>query len=74
MFSIKVDQFLENLITFDKENIADPNLKAIRPYLDNSEFDPEFIRSKSAAAAGVFLHTVATGQIDIQLVPVAILR
>lgn len=48
----QVDQFLESLIKFDKENIADPTLKAVRPYLEDKEFDPDFIRSKSAAAAG----------------------
>lgn len=47
-----MDQFLESLINFDKENIADPTLKAIRPYLANKDFDPNFIRNKSAAAAG----------------------
>ena len=46
---------MESLINFDKENIADPTLKAIRPYLENKEFDPDFIRSKSAAAAGQFI-------------------
>ena len=49
----KVDQFLESLITFDKENIHDANLKAIQPYLADKEFDPDFVRSKSAAAAGL---------------------
>lgn len=49
---MQVDQFLDSLINFDKENIADNNLKAVRPYLDDKEFDPDFIRSKSAAAAG----------------------
>ena len=49
---MQVDQFLESLINFDKENIAEPTLKAIKPYLADKEFDPEFIRSKSAAAAG----------------------
>ena len=28
-------------------------MAAVRPYLDSSEFDPEFIRSKSFAAAGL---------------------
>ena len=51
----QVDQFLESLIKFDKENIADPTLKAVRPYLEDKEFDPDFIRSKSAAAAGMRL-------------------
>ena len=48
-----MDQFLESLITFDKENIADSTLKAVQPYLSDKEFDPEFMRSKSAAAAGL---------------------
>ncbi len=49
----KVDQFLDSLITFDKENIQDPNLKAVMPYINDKEFDPEFIRNKSLAAAGL---------------------
>ena len=53
LYSIQVDQFLDSLINFDKENIADSNLTAVRPYLNSSEFDPEFIRSKSFAAAGL---------------------
>uniref|UniRef100_F7AU91 AAA+ ATPase domain-containing protein n=1 Tax=Ciona intestinalis TaxID=7719 RepID=F7AU91_CIOIN len=54
----KVDQFLDNLITYDKENIHENCLKAIRPFLDNPEFDPDFIRSKSLAAAGLCAWTV----------------
>ena len=49
----KVDQFLESLIHFDKENIPDPNLKAVEPYIADKEFDPDFIRNKSFAAAGL---------------------
>ena len=49
---MQVDQFLDSLINFDKENIPDNNLKAVGPYLSDKEFDPDFIRSKSAAAAG----------------------
>lgn len=52
-FMGKVDAFLESLLHFDKENIADPNLKAVEPYLNNPEFDPDFIRNKSFAAAGL---------------------
>ena len=48
-----MDQFLEALISFDKENIGDGNLKAIQPYLDNPEFDPDLVRTKSFAAAGL---------------------
>jgi len=49
----KVDDFLNSLINYDKENIPEMCQKAIQPYLDNPEFDPEFIRNKSAAAAGL---------------------
>lgn len=60
MLNVQVDQFLDSLINFDKENIADSNLKAVKPYLDDKEFDPDFIRSKSAAAAGMlYLYTVS---------------
>lgn len=49
----KVDQFLDSLINFDKENIQDANLKAVTPYIEDKGFDPEFIRTKSFAAAGL---------------------
>jgi len=50
----KVDQFLDMLINYDKENIHPEIIKSIQPYLKDSEFEPEFIRSKSGAAAGTF--------------------
>ena len=49
----KVDQFLQDLIDYDKENIPDANLKAVQPYLNDPEFDPEIIAKKSSAAAGL---------------------
>ncbi|XP_003791133.1 dynein heavy chain 9, axonemal [Otolemur garnettii] len=49
----KVDGFLDSLINFDKENIHENCLKAIRPYLQDPEFNPEFVASKSYAAAGL---------------------
>ena len=49
----KVDQFLESLIKYDKENIHPNILTALEMYLKDKEFDPEFIRSKSGAAAGL---------------------
>ncbi|XP_075210990.1 dynein heavy chain at 93AB [Lycorma delicatula] len=49
----KVDSFLDSLISYDKENIHPEIIKAIQPYLKDSEFEPEFVRSKSAAAAGL---------------------
>eukprot|EP00095_Tigriopus_kingsejongensis_P007513 maker-scaffold103_size370364-snap-gene-1.20 protein:Tk07513 transcript:maker-scaffold103_size370364-snap-gene-1.20-mRNA-1 annotation:"dynein beta ciliary-like" len=49
----KIDQFLESLVQYDKENIHPNIITALEPYLKDREFDPEFIRSKSAAAAGL---------------------
>ncbi|XP_039265498.2 dynein beta chain, ciliary-like [Styela clava] len=49
----KVDAFLDQLLNYDKENIHENNLKAIKPYLADPEFDPDFIRAKSNAAAGL---------------------
>ncbi|XP_006886407.1 PREDICTED: dynein heavy chain 17, axonemal [Elephantulus edwardii] len=56
----KVDTFLDSLKKFDKEHIPEACLKAFntsrppcRPYQGNPTFDPEFIRSKSTAAAGL---------------------
>lgn len=49
----KVDQFLDQLITYDKENIPEASLKAVQPYLQDPEFNPEMVRSKSGAAAGL---------------------
>jgi len=49
----KVDQFLLDLINYDKENIPEHCLKAVQPYLDDEEFDPDFIAKKSSAAAGL---------------------
>ena len=53
LFLLKVDQFLDQLVNYDKENIHESNLKAVQPYLDDPEFEPDFIRSKSGAAAGI---------------------
>ncbi|XP_069945104.1 dynein beta chain, ciliary-like [Cherax quadricarinatus] len=49
----KVDQFLDQLINYNKEDIHPDIIKAIQPYLENPEFNPDFIRSKSVAAAGL---------------------
>ncbi|XP_059734281.1 dynein axonemal heavy chain 9 isoform X5 [Bos taurus] len=49
----KVDGFLDSLVHFDKENIHENCLKAIRPYLQDPEFNPEFVATKSYAAAGL---------------------
>ncbi|XP_061866833.1 dynein axonemal heavy chain 17 isoform X5 [Colius striatus] len=49
----KVDTFLDSLKKFDKEHIPEPCLKAFQPYRSDPTFDPEFIMSKSTAAAGL---------------------
>lgn len=49
----KVDSFLDSLITYNKENVHAEIIKAIQPYLADVEFEPEFIRQKSGAAAGL---------------------
>ncbi|XP_059938624.1 dynein axonemal heavy chain 9 isoform X1 [Mesoplodon densirostris] len=49
----KVDAFLDSLIHFDKENIHENCLKAVKPYLQDPEFNPEFVATKSYAAAGL---------------------
>ncbi|XP_071954573.1 dynein beta chain, ciliary-like [Antedon mediterranea] len=49
----KVDGFLDSLLNYDKENIPDGSLKAVQEYLNNPEFKPDLIKSKSAAAAGL---------------------
>ena len=41
------------MINYDKEHIHENCLKAIKPFLADPEFDPENIRSKSLAAAGL---------------------
>lgn len=54
----KVDSFLESLINFDKENIDASNLEAIEPYLKDPNFNEEFMKSKSLAAASLCAWTV----------------
>lgn len=49
----KVDVFLDNLVHYDKEHIHENCLKAVRDYLKDPEFVPEFIAAKSSAAAGL---------------------
>ncbi|XP_053327234.1 dynein axonemal heavy chain 11-like [Spea bombifrons] len=50
----KVDEFLQNLTNFDKAHIPDATVKAIKEdYLSDPEFNPEFVRMKSSAAAGL---------------------
>ncbi|XP_054000578.1 dynein beta chain, ciliary-like [Hylaeus anthracinus] len=47
------DGFLSQLRNYDKENIHPEVVRAIQPYINDKEFDPEIIYSKSQAAAGL---------------------
>ena len=49
----KIDEFLSNLINYNKENIHENCIKHIKPYLSDPEFEPEKVRSKSLAASGL---------------------
>ena len=49
----KVDQFLDQLVNYDKEHIHPNILTAIDMYISDKDFDPDFVRSKSGAAAGL---------------------
>lgn len=49
----QIDQFLDSLVQYEKENIHPNIITALEPYLKDKEFDPEFIRTKSGAAAGL---------------------
>jgi dynein heavy chain, axonemal len=49
----KVDEFLSNLINFDKDNIPTEVIKELNIYFADPEFDGEKIKSRSLAAAGL---------------------
>ncbi|XP_010213287.1 PREDICTED: dynein heavy chain 9, axonemal-like, partial [Tinamus guttatus] len=49
----RVDGFLDALIKFNKENIHENCLKALQPYLQDPQFQPELVATKSYAAAGL---------------------
>ncbi|NXX93579.1 DYH9 protein, partial [Centropus bengalensis] len=49
----RVDGFLDSLIKFNKEKIHENCLKALQPYLQDPKFKPEYVTTKSYAAAGL---------------------
>uniref|UniRef100_A0A8C5F0M4 Dynein axonemal heavy chain 11 n=1 Tax=Gopherus evgoodei TaxID=1825980 RepID=A0A8C5F0M4_9SAUR len=54
VFMGKVDDFLQALISYDKEHIPENCLKVVKEhYLKNPEFNPNLVRTKSFAAAGL---------------------
>uniref|UniRef100_A0A670JQ67 Dynein axonemal heavy chain 11 n=1 Tax=Podarcis muralis TaxID=64176 RepID=A0A670JQ67_PODMU len=54
LFMGKVDEFLQALINYDKEHIPGNCLKVVKEhYLKDTEFNPNLVRTKSFAAAGL---------------------
>ncbi|XP_053322781.1 dynein axonemal heavy chain 11 [Spea bombifrons] len=54
VFMGKVDDFLQALINYDKEHIHENSLKVVKEqYLKDPKFNPDLIRTKSFAAAGL---------------------
>ncbi|XP_030057583.1 dynein axonemal heavy chain 11 [Microcaecilia unicolor] len=54
VFMGKIDDFLQALINYDKEHIHENCLKVIKDlYLKDPEFNPDLVRTKSLAAAGL---------------------
>ncbi|KAG5856708.1 hypothetical protein ANANG_G00010770 [Anguilla anguilla] len=53
-FMGKVDDFLQTLVTYNKEHIPETSMNVLREqYLSKPEFHPDFVRTKSFAAAGL---------------------
>jgi dynein heavy chain len=48
-----VDKFLETLVSFDKTNISSVMLSNLQPFLEDQNFNGEYISKKSVAAAGI---------------------
>ena len=52
-FMGNVDYFLNALKTYDKENIHENCRKEVQVYVNDTEFVPELVKTKSGAAAGL---------------------
>ncbi|XP_028435224.1 dynein heavy chain 11, axonemal isoform X2 [Perca flavescens] len=53
-FMGKVDDFLQALVSYDKEHVPEVCLTVVKQeYLRNPEFHPDLVRTKSTAAAGL---------------------
>ncbi|XP_070822029.1 dynein axonemal heavy chain 11 [Chaetodon trifascialis] len=58
-FMGKVDDFLQALMSYDKEHIPESCLTVVKQeYLRNPEFHPDPVRTKSTAAAGLCAWTI----------------
>ncbi|XP_007888401.2 dynein axonemal heavy chain 11-like [Callorhinchus milii] len=57
----KVDEFIQAIGNFDKEHIPEATVKTIREeYLSDPKFNPEFVQTKSSAAAGLCAWVINT--------------
>uniref|UniRef100_A0A7N6BNC5 AAA+ ATPase domain-containing protein n=1 Tax=Anabas testudineus TaxID=64144 RepID=A0A7N6BNC5_ANATE len=58
-FMGKVDDFLQALVSYDKEHIPESCLTVVKQeYLTNPDFHPDLVRTKSTAAAGLCAWTI----------------
>ncbi|KAM3614782.1 uncharacterized protein V6R79_018954 [Siganus canaliculatus] len=58
-FMGKVDEFLQTLVSYDKENIPESCLTVVKQeYLRKPGFHPDLVRTKSTAAAGLCAWTI----------------
>ncbi|XP_061919084.1 dynein axonemal heavy chain 11 isoform X5 [Entelurus aequoreus] len=58
-FMGKVDDFLQALVSYDKEHIHESSLNVVKhDYLRKPEFHPDQVRTKSTAAAGLCAWTI----------------
>lgn len=58
-FVCQVDEFLQALVSYDKENIPESCLTVVKQeYLRKAEFQPDQVRTKSMAAAGLCAWTI----------------
>lgn len=59
IFFCQVDDFLQALVSYDKEHIPESCLSVVKQeYLRNPEFHPDLVRTKSTAAAGLCAWTI----------------
>ena len=48
-------KFIQNMLTFDRDNIAEKSIKDIEPYIQNEEFQPEAVAKVSKACTSMCL-------------------
>ncbi|XP_078721925.1 dynein axonemal heavy chain 11 [Lampetra fluviatilis] len=54
VFMGRVDDFLQSLVNYNKEHIPEACLRVVKDeYISKAEFNPELVRTKSFAAAGL---------------------